>query len=321
MTIENQQSKIQRQGRKNRLSVLGAFKNKTASRPHHAILLVAMIVTGCATAPTSAPEPSKPTFGKGGYYQDDGPDENPPPNLEAIPDAVPKTESPHRFANRPYEVFGSPYKPDTSDKPFKQQGLASWYGRKFHGKKTASGEPYDMYGMTAAHRTLPIPSYVRVTNPKNGRSVIVRINDRGPFHPDRIIDLSYTAASKLGFIKFGSSLVRVERVFADDLPSNNLAQSSPPEIIQKTDEPTEPAPANAGRLFVQLGAFGTLTTAENFRDKVRQELNWLSETIQILARDGLYRVRLGPYPTRTEASAIASKVQETLNFIPQIASQ
>lgn len=286
-----------------------------------AILLAAMIATGCATVPTSAPESSKPTFGKGGYYQDDGPDENPPPNLEAIPDAIPKTEPPHRFANRPYEVFGAPYTPDTSDKPFKQQGLASWYGRKFHGKKTASGERYNMYGMTAAHRTLPIPSYVRVTNPKNGRSVIVRINDRGPFHPNRIIDLSYTAASKLGFIKAGSSMVRVERVFADDLPSNNLAQSSPSETIGKTEEPTEPTPAKASGLFVQLGAFGTLTTAENFRDKVRQELNWLSETIQILARDGLYRVRLGPYPTRTEASAIASKVQETLNFIPQIASQ
>src|SRR2546427_12051713 len=124
-------------------------------------------------------EPGKPVTGKGGYYQDDGPDDNPPSNLQAVPDAVPKDEPLHRFANRTYEVLGSQYTPDVSNKPYKQKGIASWYGRKFKGKKTASGEPYDMYSMTAAHRTLPIPSYARVTNPRNNQSVVVRINDRG----------------------------------------------------------------------------------------------------------------------------------------------
>ena len=118
----------------------------------------------------------------------------------------------HRFANRPYQVFGKDYVPFASVRPFRQRGMASWYGRKFHGKPTSSGERYDMYAMTAAHTILAIPSYARVTNLSNGRSVIVRVNDRGPFHPERIIDLSYTAAYKLGFVNAGSAQVEVEAI-------------------------------------------------------------------------------------------------------------
>ena len=153
----------------------------------------------------------------GGYYQDDGPGDSAPPNLEATPDAVPKDEPPLRSAtNRTYVVFGKTYTPITDERPFSQRGIGSWYGRKFHGQKTSSGEPYDMYAMTAAHPTLPIPSYVRVTNVSNGRSVVVRVNDRGPFHSDRVIDLSYTAALKLDYVNQGSTLVDVARVRAGD---------------------------------------------------------------------------------------------------------
>lgn len=149
---------------------------------------------------------------KGGYYKDDGPGANPPSNLSSVPDASPKSEPLHRFANRPYEVFGKKYVPLTKLQPYKQRGVASWYGKRFHGQKTASGEPYDMYAMTAAHPILPIPSYARVTNLRNGKQVIVRINDRGPFHSARIIDLSYAAANRLGLIGSGSGEVEIDAI-------------------------------------------------------------------------------------------------------------
>ena len=148
----------------------------------------------------------------GGYYKDDGPHERPPANLERVADAVPRSEPLHKFANRPYEALGKRYVPMTSVQPFRQSGLASWYGKRYHGQKTSSGETYDMYAMTAAHPTLPIPSYVRVTNVANRKSVVVRINDRGPFKSERVIDLSYVAAYKLGFIQSGQARVEVEAI-------------------------------------------------------------------------------------------------------------
>lgn len=131
----------------------------------------------------------------------DGPPDNPPPGIERTPDAEPRIE-PIRTGgpNKPYALAGRSYVPLTADVPFSESGLASWYGRKFHGRSTSSGEPYDMYAMTAAHKTLPIPSYVRVRNPANGREIVVRVNDRGPFAEGRVIDLSYAAAAKLGVL-------------------------------------------------------------------------------------------------------------------------
>ena len=149
---------------------------------------------------------------KGGYYKDDGPGANPPSNIAAIPDATPRSEPLHKFANRPYEVFGRKYVPLASVQPFQQRGVASWYGKRFHGQKTSSGETYDMYAMTAAHPILPIPSYARVTSLRTGKQVVVRINDRGPFHANRAIDLSYAAASRLGLIGTGSGEVEIEAI-------------------------------------------------------------------------------------------------------------
>lgn len=149
---------------------------------------------------------------KGGYYKDDGPGANAPSNLAAIPDAKPRSESLHRFANRPYEVFGKKYVPLASVQPFHQRGVASWYGKRFHGQKTASGETYDMYAMSAAHPVLPIPSYARITSLRTGRQVVVRINDRGPFHSNRAIDLSYAAAHRLGLIGTGSGEVEIDAI-------------------------------------------------------------------------------------------------------------
>lgn len=162
------------------------------------ILGLLVMATGCGTQP-------KP----GGYYKDDGPGDKLPAH---IADAVPRAEPLHKFANRPYRKLGRQYVPMTSLQPFRQRGLASWYGKRYHGQKTSSGELYDMYAMSAAHPTLPIPSYARVTNVANGRSVVVRINDRGPFGTKRVIDLSYAAARELGMARRGLARVRVEIV-------------------------------------------------------------------------------------------------------------
>lgn len=147
----------------------------------------------------------------------DGPPLNPPADLIRTPDAEPRIE-PIRSGgpNKPYDVLGRHYVPVAQDEPFRERGLASWYGRKFQGLPTSSGEPYDLYAMTAAHPTLPIPSYARIRNPANGREVIVRVNDRGPFHPGRIVDLSYTAALKLGLLR-GVAPVELERLTFDEI--------------------------------------------------------------------------------------------------------
>ncbi len=170
-----------------------------------------------AVATASAASPGRPSVRGGGYYKDDGPSDYIPDNIDAIPDAVPRIEPLHRPALRPYTVMGQSFVPMTELRPFSQRGHASWYGRRFHGNPTSIGEPYDMFAMTAAHPTLPIPSYVRVTNLANGRSVVVRVNDRGPFLRGRIIDLSYTAAHRLGYINSGSAHVEVETITHQDI--------------------------------------------------------------------------------------------------------
>jgi rare lipoprotein A len=180
-----------------------------------------------AKAPSST-RPSAPrTTRGGGYYLDDGPGENPPADIDSIPDAVPQIEPLARGAMKPYVVMGQTYTPMSELGPYKARGVASWYGRRYHGKQTSSGEIYDMYAMSAAHPILPIPSYVRVTNVATGKSVVVRVNDRGPFLESRLIDLSYTAAHKLGVLGGGSALVEVESILPDASgPSNTMIASA-----------------------------------------------------------------------------------------------
>jgi rare lipoprotein A len=159
----------------------------------------------------------------GGFYQNDGPPDRAPAEILRTPDAVPRIDPFHRFANRPYTALGRSYTPMTEDKPFRQRGLASWYGRQFHGNRTSSGEIYDMFAMTAAHPTLPIPSYVRVRHLASGASVIVRVNDRGPFKPDRVIDLSYAAAVRLGYVAAGTAEVEVVRLTHDEIRGGRVS--------------------------------------------------------------------------------------------------
>jgi rare lipoprotein A len=277
---------------------------------------VMILVAGCGSTPTKTTStPDKPgTFGK--YYADDGPPESVPGNLAEIPDAVPRDEPFHRFANRPYTVFGHTYVPVVNKEPTRERGVASWYGRMFHGRKTASGEVYDMFAMTAAHKTLPIPSYAKVTNVATGKSVVVRVNDRGPFHAGRIIDLSYAAAMRIGIASAGSGLVEVERIF-EPTPQVAVAAAPPPAA----DVETPMVSQEASTVWLQLGAFSSAENAEAFRSRAAASLPWNPERIEVSPRDGLYRVRLGPYRNRQEASAIAEKVRESLGFAPSISAR
>ena len=282
-----------------------------------AAALVAVLLAACASEPPAPSSPdggvpgsaaSPPTVSSappakgGGYYKDDGPGANPPPNLSGIPDAVPKAEPPHRYANRPYEVFGQSYVPLAAGQPYRERGTASWYGKKFHGQKTSSGEVYDMYAMSAAHKTLPIPSYARVTNVANGKSVVVRINDRGPFHSDRIIDLSYAAAFRLGYVQAGSATVEVESVQPGERN---------PEIAQAR----VPSP---GGIYLQVGAFSSRENAEDLRARVVRELAWLSEHVQVLAAGGLWRLRVGPYDSSDAARSVAERIEAELKLKPLV---
>ncbi len=203
-------------------------------------------LTGCGSAPpktsSSAGTPAVvPRPGPAPAGERDGADARPPADLTRVPDAEPQVEPIRRGGpNRPYEQLGRDYVPIMHDRAFTERGLASWYGKKFHGRRTASGEVYDMYAMTAAHPTLPIPSYVRVLNPANKREVIVRINDRGPFHSGRIIDLSYTAAYKLGLLN-GVGRVELTRITFEDIRTGAWRRGTTPEPAAVDRGPTEMA--------------------------------------------------------------------------------
>jgi len=285
-------------------------------------IAAAFAVAGCGTISRTesppVPAPAAAALAKGAYYKDDGPGANAPANLSAIPDAVPRAEPLNRFANRPYQALGRDYVPMTQTAPFRQSGIGSWYGRRYHGAKTSSGEVYDMYAMTAAHPTLPIPSYVRVTNPANGRSVVVRVNDRGPFLADRIIDLSYVAAWKLGYVDAGSARVDVESV----LPGQPApAATAAPAPAPAPAVPAATVASEAKGVYLQLGAFSSQEGADNFRVRVYRDLAWLSDPIQIVPAGAFYRLHLGPYRSQDEARPVADRIQAELSLRPVIVSR
>ena len=273
--------------------------------------------TSPAVSPPVAPQPSK-----GAYYKDDGPGDNPPANLDAIPDAAPRVEPLHRFANRPYAVFGRDYLPATTLRPYKERGVASWYGRKFHSQKTATGETYDMYAMTAAHPTLPLPSYAKVTNIATGRSVVVRVNDRGPFHPGRVIDLSYAAAHRLGIAQRGSGEVEVESIVPDKASQATLLAPLPP-IAATDNAPAHPMPIGreAAGFVVQLGAFANNANAQGFLGQLSNQTAMVGVEAKVHQSEGLFRVVLGPYATRDDARRAAERLRESLGLDSTVRAQ
>jgi rare lipoprotein A len=284
------------------------------------------------------------------------------PDVSGIKDAVPKVEPKSKYGNpKSYVVFGKRYHTKSSSKGHVERGLASWYGKKFHGRKTSSGERYDMYAMTAAHKTLPLPTYARVTNVETGRSAVVKINDRGPFHGKRVIDLSYTAARKLGVVSKGTAMVEVRAIDPKRPESNQdgqflAAAAKTPKSKSKTQarkravvvrntptkkkykpvsrveeapvqiaaakKPAAPSPkvavaktrekprqASGSSMYLQVGAFGNRTNAEQLR---RQLANNVAEQVQVRTADGkktpLYKVHVGPLDSRTKAKDVSQQL-------------
>jgi len=237
--------------------------------------------------------------------EQDGRPEHVAVDIASIPDAVPLYEPWSPSVNpASYTVLGKEYSVLKSNQGYKKQGIASWYGTKFHDKKTATGEAYDMYAMTAAHKTLPIPSYVRVTNLDNQLSVIVKINDRGPFHEHRIIDLSYAAAIKLGIEKAGTGFVEVMAVHPGEAAITN------DKIIIK-------------KVFLQVGAFGEQANAIKLQQKLSTELALSNSRIkaQSLAEQTLYRVQVGPVSSVSEADEIIKKLNSIAIMRTQFISE
>ena len=238
----------------------------------------------------------------GGYYQDDGPHDRARVDVSNIPDAVPRDDPPAARGNNPYKVFGVNYTPLKKATGYRERGVSSWYGKKFHGRLTSSGEPYDMYAMTAAHKTLPLPTYVRVRNLSNGKTVVVRVNDRGPFHDNRLIDLSYAAATRLGIVGTGTGLVEVEAVSATEAP---VMASKPagPELIARANA------AEVPRLYLQVGAFASRENAEAARSNL-VAAGLTPVHIESAQRDGapVWRVRLGPLATVEESDHLAARI-------------
>jgi len=296
-----------------------------------------LLLAACSSTPKKAESIAPATPAGGGYLAGDGPGEDVPANLDAIPDAVPKYEPLHRYANRPYVALGKTYIPLTSTGNFKQRGIASWYGKKFNGQRTSVGEVYDMYAMTAAHPTLPLPSYARVTNLVNKKSVVVRVNDRGPFLHDRVIDLSYAAAYKIGIIGDGSAEVEVESISANASVKPIVASTVESKPLESS-LPAVPAPVDAAsavpaatpsvglvslnssdtNVYLQLGAFKTQEAAQAYLEKMRSELGENGKQLKLSSKDGLVRVHVGPYANQSEARLSAESMESKLGFRPMV---
>ncbi|WP_341937661.1 septal ring lytic transglycosylase RlpA family protein [Marinimicrobium sp. C2-29] len=258
--------------------------------------LVLFTLVGCA-----------PLGVKIGEEQDRGPDK--PVDLSGVPDAEPRHEVRTSAGNRsPYTVLGKTYELMEDETGYREQGIASWYGQKFHGRKTSNGETYDMYAMTAAHKTLPIPCYVRVTNLENERQVIVRVNDRGPFHDRRIIDLSYAAAQRLGFAGQGTAQVEVEIIVPGEqapvpLRDENAESTSDSEDAVAKDEPDASA-------FLQVGAFGSRAAAEAQQIRLSSLLDWPVVIHSNREIPVLHRVRIGPLETNQDVRSVREQLRK-----------
>ena len=287
-------------------------------------LAVAIAIAGCGTAPKAPPPAQPPSVRPGGFYQDDGPPAQVPADILSTPDAVPRIEPFHSGASRPYVALGRGYMPITDDRPLVQRGFASWYGRQFHGNRTSTGELYDMFDMTAAHPTMPLPSYARVTHLRTGATVIVRVNDRGPFKDGRVIDLSYAAAMRLGIAATGTGEVEVQRITHREIaaaPSaTTVAAVAPATALTPAPPAATAAPVAAnGRWTVQLGAFAGPDRAQELLARVQAELaktqaGSLAAELQprIETDGGLHRVLLGALPERDAAATLATRVAALL---------
>ena len=246
----------------------------------------------------------------GAYYLDDGPEENPPENLDKINDAQPKYEALSKTANRPYDAFNKKYTPLKKIIPFKEKGYASWYGKRYHGRKTSIGEVYDMYQMTGAHKTLPLPCYIKVTNLKNKRSVIIRVNDRGPFIDERIVDLSYAAAHRLDIIKNGSELVKIEMI-NPSLTKVNLNKVHKNSSIISSNE----------NYYIQAGAFSSEDNATNLINRISKVKFKDELSLKKINKNSLHLVTIGPYKSKENAEKVLKNISKKIQLNSFIISE
>ncbi|MEN9775449.1 MAG: hypothetical protein RL322_2519 [Pseudomonadota bacterium] len=317
-------------------------------------LALLMGLAGCSSTPktdsgSASGASSTAPSASGRYYLDDGPGERPLSELETLPDAIPRAEALHSRANRPYVVFGRSYQPMTELKPFRERGMATWYGRRYHDRPTSIGERYDMYAMTAAHTRLPLPSYARVTNLKNGRTVVVRVNDRGPFLHGRVIDLSYAAAARLGFARSGSAEVEVELITDVEAyersaanarrpePREPVAQVAAPAVTAQPQPQPQPQPQRAPARpepsaspapsarpvsppsvavswtartpHVQLGAYRSQDNAEAALRGLEPRLRPLGLSLSVRSEAGVHRLVAGPFSQAEQAAQAAREIR------------
>lgn len=289
-------------------------------------LTLPLFLSGCGSLPT----------GGGGFFsrQDSAPAHA--VDVSNVTDAIPRVEPHSRYGNpESYVVFGKRYHVKKSSIGHVEQGVASWYGTKFHGKRTSSGEPYDMLAMTAAHKSLPLPTYAEVTNLKNGRKIIVKINDRGPFKNNRIIDLSYAAAIKLGITRAGTGLVEVRAIDPSQPPQEKAPiqplspVTAPPPTLRTvqpqiavvakavpspTDKLQQTTPEQAANIYLQVGAFGSRINAENLRARIRDietlTPSMVSVTQGIKSDSSIFRVRIGPIDSAPEADQVIKRLAQ-----------
>lgn len=325
--------------------------------PSFALLALLVCLSACTTRPVGGP-----TVAGQGAERPPERDGLPPrgvpsvAELAALPDPVPQVE-PIRPGgpNKPYTVLGQSYAPVAEDLPWRERGGASWYGHKFHGRRTASGEVYSMYGLTAAHKTLPIPSFVRVRNVRNGKEIIVRVNDRGPFHANRVVDLSYAAAVKLDMAAAGVGEVELSRLTFDEIRAGawqrgtvldpNVATAAtvpmaavadPParddamgELMSRVATPTAPTPVTtspavkahtpaAKGFWVQLASLARRDGAERLQQRIGQQLDALMPMLAVYHEPPYFKLQMGPYPSRDEAQAAAAQAHRTLQLTPLV---
>ncbi len=268
------------------------------------VLGVMVMLAGCSSGQKST--------GRYSQSQDSAPYR--PVDTSHVKDAIPRVEPKSRYGNpASYVVFGKRYHTLASSKDYQQRGVASWYGTKFHGHRTSSGDTYDMYQMSAAHKTLPLPTYAQVTNLRNGKSVVVKINDRGPFHDNRLIDLSYAAAARLDILGEGTGLVEVTaidpRTFARKVPEKPAVTASKPKLSKQIPvTEAEAAPA----LYLQIGAFSSRSNAERLKARLRSsELPGKLHISEGVSREKpIYRLRIGPLASVETADQLTKSLAD-----------
>ena len=275
-------------------------------------IIIFFVIIGLLQACAHSP---KPQARPGAYYLDDGPHTRAHVDPATVANATPRTEALSPRGNKPYTVFGKRYHPLPHARGYHARGTASWYGKKFHGNTTSNGETYDMYAMSAAHKTLPLPSYVRVTNLSNSRSVVVRVNDRGPFLHNRLIDLSYAAAAKLDMLRTGTAQVEVTAINSDTTRASAHRTTTTTDVSAQTNAPNlstrQQLGNDAGRLYLQVGAFSQQANAQRLLARLQPQIDAPINVLTLKqSRGAVYRVRIGPLRSVEHSGDLAERVQQ-----------